>query len=554
MALSTISYSSSSSVTSPWLYDVFFSFRGEDIHKTFTAHLYNALIQKGIHTFIDEDELRRGDEISPALLQAIEVSRISIILLKILDQYKKSEQQRVLPIFYHVDPSDVRLQRMSFGEALAKHAEKLNVDTNKLQLWKEALREVAKLSGYHLTRNRNESEFIQEIVQDIPKILQHSDLHVAKYLVGLGYSQVQNIVLNLHLSVRTNDVRMVGILGLGGLGKTTLAKAIWNSIAFKFEACCFLANVETLLSKISGDRRSLSIDSIDTGINTIKRMLGSKRVFLILDDVDHLIQLEILAGACDWFGKGSRIIITTRDEHLLTTHGVVSTYKMTRLDQNDAFQLFCWHAFKRDKPSNGYGEFVEQIINYAGSLPLVLTVLGSDLYGRSESEWISAMDQYKQIPYQDIQKILQTSYDRLIENEKNAFLDIACFFDGQQLDDVIKMLDNFGFCPNFSIPRLMEKCLISEFDGRLQMHNLLRVMGREIVRQESPKIPGARSRLFVPEEVRDVLEDDTGTDRVEAILVDLPKGSDIIRLSPKAIKKITRRLRFFRCRNAHFLA
>ncbi|XP_042963128.1 disease resistance protein Roq1-like [Carya illinoinensis] len=281
-------------------------------------------------------------------------------------------------------------------------------------------------------------------------------------------------------------------------------------------------------------------------------MLGSKKVLLILDDVDHLTQLETLAGACDWFGEGSRIIITTRDQHLLTTHGVVSTYKMTRLDQNDAFQLFCWHAFKRDKPSNGYGEFVEQIVNYAGSLPLALVVLGSDLYGRSESEWISAMDEYKQIPHEDIQKILQTSYDRLRENEKNAFRDIACFFDGEQLDDVINMLDIFGFSPNFSIPRLKEKCLISEFDGRLQMHNLLRDMGREVVRQESPKIPEVRSRLFIPAEVRDVLENDTGGVNVEAILVDLPKGDDIIHLSPKAFENM-RRLRFFRVCNAQFV-
>ncbi|BBG96727.1 Disease resistance protein TIR-NBS-LRR class family [Prunus dulcis] len=118
--------SSSFAHDSSWTYDVFLSFRGEDTRTNFTDHLYKALCDKGIYTFIDR-ELVRGEEIPPALVKAIEESRISVIvfsenyassrwcldeLVKIL-QCKQSKQQVVLPIFYKVDPSHVRNQKVN---------------------------------------------------------------------------------------------------------------------------------------------------------------------------------------------------------------------------------------------------------------------------------------------------------------------------------------------------------------------------------------------------------------------------------------------------------
>jgi hypothetical protein len=150
----------SSSSIHRWTYDVFLSFRGKDTRKTFIAHLYTALRRNGINTFMD-DKLRSRDEISPALLKAIEESAISIIvlsknyasshwcldeLIKILE-CKKIWKQHVLPVFYHVDPSEVRNQTNNVGEAFVKLEERFKHHHRKVQSWKTALSQVANFSG-----------------------------------------------------------------------------------------------------------------------------------------------------------------------------------------------------------------------------------------------------------------------------------------------------------------------------------------------------------------------------------------------------------------------
>ena len=286
-------------------------------------------------------------------------------------------------------------------------------------------------------------------------------LNISKYSVGIE-SRVQDI--NVLLSIEMNDKRMVGIIGVGGIGKTTIAKVIYNLIAYQFEDSCFLANVrenskrecglvqlqETLLSEILGDS-SFKIHNVDQGINFIRQRLCNKRILLILDDVDQLIQLETLAGDLDWFGLRSRIVITTRDEHLLTKHKVDLSYKMNELDHKEALQLISRHAFQSDKPNDDFVEVTNHALRYAGGLPLALTVLGSDLYGRDIYQWKSTLEKYKRIPENNIHEKLKISYDGLEESEKNIFLDIACFFKGQNVEYITKILDNCGFFPNIGM-------------------------------------------------------------------------------------------------------
>ncbi|XP_070663487.1 uncharacterized protein [Malus domestica] len=168
------------STTPSWTYDVFLSFRGEDTRYNFTDHLYRALDRHGINTFIDL-ELRRGEEISPSLLEAIEKSRISVIIFSenyassrwCLDELvhilecRKSKGQMTRPIFYKVDPSDVRHQRNSYGTAFADHNHKFENDLEKVQRWRTALTEAANLKGDTLNEGNNEAQIISDIVKDI---------------------------------------------------------------------------------------------------------------------------------------------------------------------------------------------------------------------------------------------------------------------------------------------------------------------------------------------------------------------------------------------------
>ena len=128
---------SSSSSSRRWIYDVFLSFRGMDTRNTFTDHLYATLQHSGIFTFRDNERLEREKSISPGLLKAVEESIISIVILSrnyasstwCLDELVKIIQcmkvmgMTVLPIFYDMDPFDVRKQMETFAQAFVKHEE-----------------------------------------------------------------------------------------------------------------------------------------------------------------------------------------------------------------------------------------------------------------------------------------------------------------------------------------------------------------------------------------------------------------------------------------------
>ncbi|XP_028949599.1 disease resistance protein RPV1-like [Malus domestica] len=527
-------------------YDAFLSFRGADTRKGFADHLYSALELAGIHTFRDDDEIEGGANIEQELQTAIQESRVSVIVfstdyasstwclneLAIIMERTKTDGHKVVPVFYDVEPSDVRKQTGSFADSFTIHEQRFKDKIDKVEEWRRALREVTDLGGMVLGE-RYESHFIQDIVEAFGNKLDYMNmwnrrLRVDPYVIGRDY-YVES--LNTWLEDGSNDVGVAVIHGMGGIGKTTIAKIAYNQNFSKFQASSFLSDIRETSKQANGfvhlqrnllsdiqKRKVNNIYSHDEGIVKIKRAVRCKRVLIVLDDVENLEQFNVILGMRDWLHPGSKIIITTRHEHLLRAE-VCVRFKVEGLPEHQSLKLFSWHAFGQTHPQEGYMELSRPVVEHCGGVPLALQVLGSSLFGKTVDVWKNAFHNLDVITEGKIQKILGISFHSLQDHDKRLFLHIACFFVGKDKDFTTTILDECDFATEVGLQHLVDRYLVEiNVHNKLIVHQLLQDMGRAIIHEESSEDPGKRTRLW-HKDAFNVLTKLTGTRTIKGFML-----------------------------------
>lgn len=335
--------------------------------------------------------------------------------------------------------------------------------------------------------------------------------------------------LNSLLCLESEEVEFVGIWGPSGIGKSTIARALYSRINSHFQCSIFVDR--GLVDKTTDNSRRANLEDCSTKarlqaqflseiigqefikvhhLGIVGERLKDQKVLIILDDAVDQVLLAALKGKTQWLGSGSRVIVITKDRQYLRSHGVDKIYEVVFPSKNQALKMFCRYAFGQNYPPDDFLELSTEVVDIAGNLPLGLKVFGSYVRGKEKAEWMDLLPRIRISLDGEIEEILRHAYDRLNGRDKIIFLHIACLFNKDTVQHVIQLSADRNSDVLNGLTSLAEKSLIHISEhGNIEMHHLLVAVGREVARKESIQQPGKRRFLVDSRDLCDVLEDGT---------------------------------------------
>ncbi|KAH9317335.1 hypothetical protein KI387_019104, partial [Taxus chinensis] len=564
----------------PKFFHVFINHRGPDVKETLALQLYSSLENVGIRAFLDTKETDLGDFIPSSIRTAIFSASVQIAIfskgyaesswcLEELDLMLQSKAL-IIPVFYDVAPSDLRyLEKGVYADSFTKYkAKERHLD--KLDNWTKILHSVSLIRGYEFRHHdRDVQKLCKNVVSAVRREVEKTRvLETAKNPVGIN-DLVKDFERNC-LEKMENKEKIVGIYGMGGSGKTTLAKELFNRKRLEYNSCCFLfdvreasakGNLTSLQSSLLKDllQEEHKFHSIPEGSSYLRFCLGrcrSVKFLIFVDDIDHVDQLNsFLLGDILQNNSDNLIIVTTRDKRVLIRAGITNLYKMKKMNVNHSTELFCWNAFHQPYPATGFKNLVRMFVKECGGLPLSLQVLGGHVFGSdSQHYWKLELDKARKTLPQDIKQRLRISIDALDTEQKQILMDIACFFINKSSHMAIRIWEGSGWSAEHTIQTLKDKCLIEVQLGRtywngsesgniplFAMHDHIRDLGREI----ADEVSTSPRRLWRPQYLR-ALE----ANGFQNILARTP-GYSFRCLNSISDENTTFQLRYFLIRNSN---
>lgn len=322
------------------------------------------------------------------------------------------------------------------------------------------------------------------------------------------------------LEFESEKVTRIGVVGMPGIGKTTLAKKLLTECSKKFLHVMFLDDVsqkqepvldetlhtDLLLGLWKSKNNGIEVKGAKLNLDSIKNELKQKKVLVVLDNVSEKSQINKILGGGDWIKQGSKIVITSSSKSVI--QGVHNTYLVPGLSDCDALDHFNHHAFSGSDGfyKQSFTDLAKKFVDYSRGHPSVLKLLARELRDKDENYWKEKLKALANSPSNTIQDVLRIPYDELKEQHKIVFLDIAYFFRFENESYVRSLLGSSAHADASEIIKdLADKFLIDISGDRVEMNDLLYTFAMGLNSQASSDNTTSGRRLSKHPEIVDVL-------------------------------------------------